>query len=87
MLLILFTWHQAFTVDRDLAGLGFQRGDDDGAWVAVVVVVQYGGLCVVAVVVGVSGLHRVGAVVAGAVGVGGIVHRHTADDVLPLFGR
>lgn len=64
------TWHQALTLIRDLTGLGFERGEYDGAWVAVVVVVQYGGLCVVAVVVGGSGLHSIRAVVAGTVGVG-----------------
>lgn len=52
---IILTWHQALTLIRDLAALGFERRDDDGAWVSVVAVVQYGGLCVVAVVVVVVG--------------------------------
>lgn len=64
------TWHQALALIWDLAALGFERWNDDGAGVPIVVVVQDGGLCVVAVVVGGSGLHRVRAVVAGAVGVG-----------------
>lgn len=80
-----FTWHQSLALARDLAALGFERGDDDGAGVAVVVVVQDGGLCVVAVVVGGSGLHRVGAVVAGAVRLGRVVHRHATDNILPLL--
>ena len=78
------TCHQALTFNRDLDVLGLERGDDDGAGVPVVVVVQYGGLCVVAVVVGGSGLHSVRAV-AGAVRVGGVVDRHAADDILPLL--
>lgn len=63
-------WHQALAFVRDLAVLGFERGNDDGAGVPVVVVVQDGGLCVVAVIVWGSRLHSVGAVVAGTVGVG-----------------
>lgn len=48
---------------------------------------HFGVVAVVVVVVvgGGSGLHRVGAVVAGAVGVGRVVDRHAADDVLPLL--
>lgn len=65
----VLTWHQALTLTQDLTVLGFEGGDDDSAWVPVVVVVQDGGLCVVAVVVGGSGLHCVGAV-AGTVRVG-----------------
>lgn len=80
-----FTWHQSLALAQDLVALGFERGDDDGAGVAVVVVVQDGGLCVVAVVVGESGLHRVGAVVAGAVRLGRVVHRHATDNILPLL--
>lgn len=62
-----FTWHQTLTVIRDVAVLRFERGDDDGAGVAVVVVVQDGGLCVVAVVVGGPGLHSVRAIVTGTI--------------------
>ena len=80
-----FTWHQALTLTRHLTVLGFERGNDDGAGVPIVVVVQDGGFCVVAVVVGGSGLHSVGAVVAGTVRVGRIVDRHAADDILPLL--
>ncbi len=80
-----FTWHQALTLTRDLTVLGFERGNDDGAGVSVVVVVQDGGLCVIAVVVGGSRLHSVGAVVAGTVGVGRIMDCHTTDDILPLL--
>lgn len=65
--------------------MGFEGRDDDGAGVAVVVVVQDCGLCVVAVVVGGSGLHRIGAVVAGTVRLWRIVHRHATDDILPLL--
>lgn len=65
--------------------MGFERGDDDGAWVPIVVVVQDGSLCVVAVVVRGSGLHRVGAVVAGTVRVRRIMDRHTTDNILPLL--
>lgn len=86
----LVTWHQALTLTGHLAVLGLQRGNDDGAGVGVVAVVQDGHFGVVAVVVvvvgGGSGLHRVGAVVAGAVGVGRIVDRDAADDILPLLG-
>lgn len=64
------TWHQALTLILNLVALGFEGGDDDGAGVPVVVVVQCGGLCVVVVVVVRSGLQRVGTVVAGAVGLG-----------------
>lgn len=66
----LFTWHQALTLTGDLAVLGLQRRNDDGAGISVVAVVQNGHLAVVAVVVGGSGLHRVGAVVAGTVRIG-----------------
>lgn len=79
-----FTWHQALTLTQDLSVLGFEGGDDDGAGVPIVVVVQDGGLCVVAVVVGVSRLHCVGAV-AGTVGVGRIMDRHATDNILPLL--
>lgn len=79
------TWHQSLALARDLVALGFEWGDDDGAGVAVVVIVQDGGLCVVAVVVGGSGLHCVGAVVAGTVRLGRIVHRHATDNILPLL--
>lgn len=65
-----FTWHQALTLTRDLAVLGLQRRNDDGAGISIVAVVQNGHLGVIAVVVGGSGLHRVGAVVAGTVGIG-----------------
>lgn len=47
-----FTWHQTLTLIQDFTVLGFERGDDDGAGVSIVVVVQDGGLCVIAVVVG-----------------------------------
>lgn len=65
-----FTWHQALTLTRHLAVLGLQGGNDDGAGISVVAVVQEGHLGVVAVVDGGSRLHRVGAVVAGTVGIG-----------------
>lgn len=65
-----FTWQQALTLTRDLAVLGLQRGNDDGAGIPIVAVVQDGHLGVIAVVVGGPGLHRVGAVVAGTVGIG-----------------
>lgn len=65
-----FTWHQALTLILNLTVLGFERGYDNGAGVPIVVVVQYGGLCVVAVVVRRSGLHSVGTAVAGTVRVG-----------------
>lgn len=63
-----FTWHQTLTLIQDLTVLGFERGDDDGARVSIVVVVQDGGLCVIAVVVRGSRLNRIGTVVAGAIG-------------------
>lgn len=65
-----FTWYQTLTLTRDLAVLGLQRGNDDGAGICIVAVVQDGHLGVIAVVVGGSGLHRVGAVVARTVGIG-----------------
>lgn len=65
--------------------MGFERGDDDSAGIPIVVVVQDGGLCVVAVVVGGSGLHRVGAVVAGTVRIWRIMDCHTTDHILPLL--
>lgn len=65
-----FTWHQALRLTRDLAVLGLQRGNDDGTGISIVAVVQNGHLGVVAVVVGGSGFHRVGAVVAGTVRIG-----------------
>lgn len=80
------TWHQALTLIGDLAVLRLERRNDDGAGVPVVVVVQDGALCVVAVVVGVSGLHSVRAV-AGTVRVGRIVDRHATDDILSLLCR
>lgn len=67
--------------------MGFKRGDDDGAGIPIVVVVQYCGLCVVAVIIWRSGLHSVGTVVAGTVRVWWIMDSHATDDILPLFRR
>lgn len=80
-------WHEALTLVRSLAGLCFERWDDDCAGVAIVVVVQYGGLCVVCVIVvgGGSRLHSVRAVVAGTVGLRGIMDCNTTDHILPLL--
>lgn len=72
------------TLTLDLAVLDFERGNDDGSGVPIVVVVQYGGLCVVAVVVRGPRLHCVGAV-AGTVRVRRIMDRHATDDILPLL--
>ena len=84
-----FTWHEAIALAQQLTALRLQGGDDDGARVHVVVVVQHGALAVVAVVVvvGQPGLHGVWAVVAGAVRIGRVVHRHAADHVLPVLRR
>lgn len=80
-----FTWHQALTLILNLIALGFERGDDDGAGIPIVVVVQYGGLCVVVVIIWRFGLHSVGTVVAGTVRVWWIMDSHATDDILPLW--
>lgn len=64
-----FTWHQALTLTGNLAVLGLERGNDDGAGISIVIIVQDGVLCVIVVVIGGSRLHCVGAVVDGTVGV------------------
>ncbi len=81
------TMQESVTVSQILAGLALQWRDDDGAGVPVAVVVQESAFGVVAVGVGAisPGLHSVRAGIAG-VRVRGVMDRHTADDILPLFG-
>lgn len=80
------TWHQAITLHQHFAGLGFQGWHDDRAGVPSAVGLQaplgVKGVGVVPSAV----LHRVGAGVAGGVGVGRVVDRDTADDVFSLLG-
>lgn len=80
------TWHQAITLHQHFAGLGFQGWHDDRAGVPGAVGLQaplgVKGVGVVPSAV----LHRVGAGVAGGVGVGRVVDRDTADDVFSLLG-
>lgn len=80
------TRQESITLSQILAGLALQWGDDDGAGVPVAVVVQDSTFGVVAVGVGAvrPRLHSVRAGIAG-VRVRGIMDRHTADDILPLF--
>lgn len=80
-------WPEAVTVYQHLTGLGLQWGYDDGAGVASAVLLQ-APLSVQGVGAAVPSplLHRVGAGVAGGVGVGRVVDCDTADDILPLLG-
>lgn len=78
---------KAVTLVQALTGLALQRGDDDGARVSITVVIQHCGLRIIVVGVGAagSGLHSIGAVIAG-VRVWGVMDCHAADNVLPLLG-
>lgn len=80
------TRQESITLSHILAGLALQWGDDDGAGVPVAVVVQDSNFGVVAVGVGTisPGLNSIRAGIAG-VRVRGIMDRHTADDILPMF--
>ena len=80
------TWPQALTLHQHFTGLGLQRGHNDGPGVPSAVCLQAplgikGGSVVPGAV-----LHRVGAGVAGGVGVGRVVDCDTADDVFSLLG-
>lgn len=83
-----FTWCQAITLYQHLTGLGFQWWHDDRSGVPTAVSLwnPFGVICV-PVILSCAMLHGVGAVVAGGIGVGGIMHSDTADDVLPLLGQ
>lgn len=81
-------WCQAITLYQHLTGLGFQWWHDDRSGVPTAVSLwnPFGVICV-PVILSCAMLHGVGAVVAGGIGVGGIMHSDTADDVLPLLGQ
>lgn len=85
---VQFTWCQAIALYQHLTGLGFQWWHDDGSGVpSAVSLWNPFGVVAVAIVLPGAVLHGVGAVVAGGIRVGGVMHGDTADDILPLLGH
>lgn len=85
---VQFTWCQAIALYQHLTGLGFQWWHDYSSWVPAAVGF-WNPFCVIGVPIILSPalLHCIGAVVARGIGVGGIVHGDTADDVFSLLGE
>lgn len=83
-----FTWCQAIALYQHLTGLGFQWWHDDCSGVPTAVSLWNPfGVVGVPVILPCAMLHGVRTVVAGRIGVGGIMHGDAADDVLPLLGQ
>lgn len=83
-----FTWCQAIALYQHLTGLGFQWWHDDRSGVPTAVSLWNPfGVVAVPIILPCAMLHGVRAVVAGGIGVGGVMHGDTADDILPLLGQ
>lgn len=85
---VQFTWCQAIALYQHLTGLGFQWWHDDRSGVPTAVSLWNPfGVVAVPIILPCAMLHGVRAVVAGGIGVGGVMHGDTADDILPLLGQ
>lgn len=81
-------WCQAIALYQHLTGLGFQWWHDDRSGVPTAVSLWNPfGVVGVPVILPCAMLHGVRAVVAGGIGVGGVMYGDTADDILPLLGQ